>query len=354
MQLTKALLFTLSLFLYTPFLFAQWTTTGNNIYNSNTGNVGIGTTLPAGFLDVGKPADSVLASVLGRVPEGNSSGIGTYLGVRTGGTQPGSIMSFSLEHRFYGYLNSAINFYRGGATTGGFLTFSTNNGTEQMRLDPSGNLGIGTTTPAARADVAGSFIAGGTNVNSNTTKLMVRNTAGKVWAISSGENQVNETNFGIYDWSDNTTSPYLSITTGGNVLIGKVAQVNSSYMLDVAGNVRANQVTVNTTGADFVFDSSYSLPSLGSIQDYIVRNHHLPGIAPAASMREQGVNVGENQTKLLQKIEELTLYAIDADKRSSRQDAVIDRQQKLLLELQAQLKAQQVEIDRLKAQQATH
>lgn len=212
-----------------------------------------------------------------------------------------------------------------------------------LTLMPSGNVGFGTTSPQQKVDVAGTVIAGGTYVNSNSTKMMVRNTAGKVWALSSGENNVNETNFGIYDWTDNTTNPYLSITTGGNVLIGKVSQVNSAYMLDVAGNVRANELVVNTTGADFVFDPTYALPSLHAVSDYIAHNRHLPGIEPAAAMTAGGVKVGETQTKLLQKIEELTLYVIQADKRASRQDT-------LLAQFQAQLRAQQEEIDRLKAQ----
>lgn len=213
-----------------------------------------------------------------------------------------------------------------------------------VTLLPSGNVGFGTTSPQQKVDVSGTMIAGGAYVNSNTTKMMVRNTAGKVWALSSGENNVNETNFGIYDWTDNTANPYLSITTGGNVLIGKVSQVNSTYMLDVAGNVRANELVVNTTGADFVFDPTYALPSLNGVSDYIAHNRHLPGIEPAATMAAEGIKIGENQTKLLQKIEELTLYVIQADKRASQQDT-------LLAQFQAQLKAQQVEIDRLKARQ---
>ncbi|WP_325581984.1 hypothetical protein [Dinghuibacter sp.] len=73
--------------------------------------------------------------------------------------------------------------------------------------------------------------------------------------------------------------------------------------------------------------------------------HHLPGVAPADQMQNDGVEPSSFTTKLLQKVEELTLYSAEADKR-------LGEQQTLLLQMQAQLKAQQAEIDRLKAQEA--
>lgn len=95
-----------------------------------------------------------------------------------------------------------------------------------------------------------------------------------------------------------------------NVLIGKASQVNSSYKLDVEGKIRANEIVVNTTGADFVFEPEYDLPSLDFVEQYIIENKHLPEIPSAAEMQESGMPVGELNTKLLQKVEELTLYLI--------------------------------------------
>ena len=56
---------------------------------------------------------------------------------------------------------------------------------------------------------------------------------------------------------------------GGNVLIGKTSQTNTSYLLDVAGNIRANKLVVNTTGADFVFAKKYHLIPLNELEKYI-------------------------------------------------------------------------------------
>lgn len=116
----------------------------------------------------------------------------------------------------------------------------------------------------------------------------------------------------------------------GNVLINKVTQTNSSYKLDVAGDVRANKVVVNTTGADFVFAPDYALPPLADVERFIIKNRHLPGIQPAAEMQQNGLDVGDNQAKLLQKIEELTLYMIDLHKKVNEQQSVIQKQEKEL------------------------
>jgi hypothetical protein len=104
-------------------------------------------------------------------------------------------------------------------------------------------------------------------------------------------------------------------TIAGNVMIGKTSQTNSTYKLDINGNARANKIVVNTTGADFVFDSAYQLPKMDSLNAFIQKYHHLPGIQPADEMQKQGLDVGDNQMRLLQKIEELTLIIIEQNKR---------------------------------------
>jgi hypothetical protein len=111
-----------------------------------------------------------------------------------------------------------------------------------------------------------------------------------------------------------TPSTYLRVLASGNVLIGKTSQINSNYLLDVNGNVRANQVVVNSSGADFVFEPGYSLMPIAELEKYIQTNHHLPGVAAAQEMTQDGLDVGANQTVLLKKIEELTLYVMQQQK----------------------------------------
>ena len=144
------------------------------------------------------------------------------------------------------------------------------------------------------------------------------------------------------------------INSSGNVLIGKTSQTNTAYLLDVAGSARANAITVNITGADFVFEPTYNLFPLADLKKYIDQNHHLPEIPSAKEMQTNGLNVGDNQIKLLQKVEELTLYMIDKDKQISDQQKLIAQQEEINQKQsavnqsqQAQLKAQQSQIDLL-------
>ncbi|WP_320052056.1 hypothetical protein [uncultured Acetobacteroides sp.] len=106
--------------------------------------------------------------------------------------------------------------------------------------------------------------------------------------------------------------------TQGNILIGKTSQANPAYKLDVAGKVRADEITVNTSGADFVFEKGYNLRPLNEVEVFVKENKHLPDVAPATEMQTNGVSIGEMNAKLLQKVEELTLYVIELNKANRR------------------------------------
>jgi hypothetical protein len=123
---------------------------------------------------------------------------------------------------------------------------------------------------------------------------------------------------------------------GGNVLIGKTTQnAGVNYKLDVNGSIRANEIKVNTSGADFVFEPTYKLRSLSEVETFIKVNKHLPEIAPAAEMKADGVSVSELQTKLLQKIEELTLYSIQQEATIQQLNAKLKKMDDLENELAA-------------------
>lgn len=134
-----------------------------------------------------------------------------------------------------------------------------------------------------------------------------------------------------------TAAPTNGAIIQGAVLIGKSSATNSSYLLDINGNVRANTITVNTTGADFVFSDGYKLPTLAELAAYVAANHHLPGITSAENMQKNGIDLGENQTRLLQKIEELTLYLIDKDKQLETERETNAQQQEQISLLEERL-----------------
>lgn len=104
------------------------------------------------------------------------------------------------------------------------------------------------------------------------------------------------------------------IEDNGNMGIGTAD--TKGYKLAVAGNMIAEKVTVKmqTAWPDYVFHKDYPLPSLQELERYIRQHQHLPEIPAAAEVEENGMDVGEMNKKLLQKVEELTLYIIQQDK----------------------------------------
>lgn len=111
---------------------------------------------------------------------------------------------------------------------------------------------------------------------------------------------------------------------------------NTGISLNVAGKIQSKEIEVlalNTQTlktdeiqtselivdynnlADYVFNVDYSLPSLKEVADYIEQNKHLPGMPTAEEVKENGMNIAEMNNLLLQKVEELTLYILELQKR---------------------------------------
>ena len=165
----------------------------SNIFEAN-GKVGIGVNNPRSLLDVGKQINNgTIGAVLARLSEGDIQGEGTFLGVRAWESRlPGygaiyNGKSFSIEHAFYGQLNSAINFYRGESMIGGYITFATYNGTERMRISTSGSVGIGTTAPNEKLEVNGKIRAKEIKVENNNWPDYVFKSSYKLKSLSQVE-----------------------------------------------------------------------------------------------------------------------------------------------------------------------
>ena len=115
------------------------------------------------------------------------------------------------------------------------------------------------------------------------------------------------------------------IMTAGSGQVG-IGVSDPQHKLDVAGiihaegliaegEIRASEIIVSTTGADFVFADDYQLRPLSEVKAFITENKHLPEIKSAQVMQENGVGINELQIQLLQKIEELTLYILQQEER---------------------------------------
>ncbi len=170
------------------------------------------------------------------------------------------------------------------------------------------NVGIGTSSPGAKLEVAGQIkITGGTP---GAGKILTSDASGLAsWASPPSSLPSATTGQTMrYDGSTWIASS-LVYNDGSRIGIGTTSP-DVSYMLSVKGKIRAEEVVVETGWADFVFAEDYRLPPLSEVRRIIRTEKHLPGIPTAAEVKAKGVSVGQMQTRLLQKIEELTLYAI--------------------------------------------
>jgi hypothetical protein len=102
------------------------------------------------------------------------------------------------------------------------------------------------------------------------------------------------------------------ISNSGNVGIGKN---NPANKLDVNGTIHSKEVKVDMDcWSDFVFKKEYNLPTLDEVEKHILEKGHLENIPSEEEVLKNGINLGEMNAKLLQKIEEMMLYIIEIKK----------------------------------------
>ena len=90
------------------------------------------------------------------------------------------------------------------------------------------------------------------------------------------------------------------------------------YLLfDSNGKIISEEIRVEMSGdwPDYVFESDYELVSLNELEAQINELGHLPGIPSAETVETEGFELGDMQKRMMEKIEELTLYMINADKK---------------------------------------
>jgi hypothetical protein len=154
-----------------------------------------------------------------------------------------------------------------------------------------------------------------------------------------GKTVIGTHNYNLTQWGgDLIINP-----TGSKVGIGTT---NPTDLLTVAGKIGAREIKVSTNaGADFVFEPDYKLPDLNELEKFVKTNKHLPEMPTAKQMVENGINLGELNVKLLQKVEELTLHLIEKDKILTTQltdindlKKAMQDHQEMLLSLQSELK----------------
>ncbi|WP_242463751.1 hypothetical protein [Elizabethkingia anophelis] len=184
-----------------------------------------------------------------------------------------------------------------------------NANTQSINIDnlygKNGNIGIGTKSPATNLEVSGIIRASSSNDEGgsidiyNSSKTGTNINTWRIYNMTGGYG--NSLQFWAYSADQSIYGPRLKLGDNGDIAM--------------YGKLEAKEIKVTTTPtADFVFEDSYQLPNLESVEKHIKEKKHLPEIASAAEMQKDGVNIGDFQIKLLQKIEELTLYSIEQNK----------------------------------------
>ncbi len=191
---------------------------------------------------------------------------------------------------------------------------------------PSGNVGIGTTAPVDNLEIknAFSFHNGGNKV----IFLGAINSSGDTNTSQyAGEIRFDPANgklsMGVSGTKSTLPITAFTIDTSGRVGLGSL---NPDERLTVNGKIHAKEIKVDLAiPADYVFQKyftgfstlkpEYEILSLNEIESFIKDNHHLPNIPSAQEIQENGFHLGEMNNLLLQKVEELTLYIIEQNKR---------------------------------------
>lgn len=216
------------------------------------------------------------------------------------------------------------------------ITLDMDNG----NISSSGKLGIGITSPSVPFEIGSSNSSGQPIFKmsglSNWWGIGLGTDGGNHYLIGRGSS-LSERRLTIHipnssNYSDTQQPTFEVVSTGADQLFTIEAQTGTSFLkgnlgigttstgshkLAVEGTIGAREIKVEASGwSDFVFEKDYQLRTIEELEKYIDTNGHLPEIPSAEQVLENGIDLGNMNAKLLQKIEELTLYMIAINKQN--------------------------------------
>ena len=316
----------------------------------NTGNIGIGTLAPAFKLDVQttglttvmqvkKPWTGSGTTNFNLVEINNAYNFGYGTGLYSSGGQigvkgyapNGGVTGYGVYGEAFGAAGSSYGVYGKSSTAGvsvGVYGSANSSGSTAYGIYGyasgttawagyfagrgyfSGNVGIGI-TPAVKLHVNG-----GTDASPASGGYIVSgSTAAENIAIDNNEIMARNNGTTSTLFLNNSGGDVVMCTSSGNVNIGTTTPA-AGYILNVDGRAMVEELRVELSGnwPDYVFEEDYQLPSIHNLEASVKANKHLPGIPSAEEVKKDGIIVGQMQTQMMEKIEELTLYIISLQK----------------------------------------
>ncbi|MGB3468948.1 MAG: hypothetical protein WBA74_26925 [Cyclobacteriaceae bacterium] len=296
--------------------------TGNGnfiVFPSSGGKVGIGTTSPQARLEV------------------------NYSGTMGGFFKPDDAF-FRIKNGTYSLIMDNNEIYSDESLILGssysknieFRNVSATDNETLMALQPDGDLGIGTTTPNEKLDVRGNIRLNDYSIKSGGNSRIDFGNAGLgnenddlgIYIHNDGEFEMRKNDL----YMMNVTSNF-NIAVSESIKVG-VGTTSPTHKLSVNGIIRAKEILVEASPwPDYVFTDDYDLQTLEEVSAYIKANGHLPNIPSAQEVEANGVVLGEMNASLLEKIEELTLYAIEQQQKVKDLEKVVADQDAINLSL---------------------
>jgi len=154
------------------------------------------------------------------------------------------------------------------------------------------------------------------------------NAPGNNWyfGASSSNWLVNDNNLLVLSPTTSSTDGIIYVDRTKEAVGINTGDIPSGYALAVKGDIITERVRVQILGAwpDYVFEADYNNPTLEEVSEYISQNGHLPGMPSADEVATEGVELGEMQRMLLEKVEQLTLHMIDLHQENARMKVEMD------------------------------
>lgn len=289
-----------------------WSVNSDRLYTLHAGNVGIGTQFPAyrfevkgnGYFQGNNPFLAIEA-----IPQGNFMNLAglQVSSPNTDNYAPG------IEQNVVAINGNQIQSYVKNTDDPFVSDYA-----RSLSINPlGGSVGIGTNYALgyAKVEIA---VAPESRVLS-----MGDGTVGMVHFLGGGNRGLNglggyfgtSTNHPLHFYT-NSQFAQMSLLPNGALCIGTLRSA-TGYKLNVAGKVMAEELRIQSLGAwpDYVFQKGYHLKSLSELEAEINRLGHLPGIPDSETVQNEGIMVGDMQARMLEKMEELTLYIIDLEKK---------------------------------------